>query len=234
MDYGYIVLVSLLSLAALFLLTRLMGNRQVSELTLFDYIIGISFGSIAAEMATELEEPLKPLLAMVVYALTAVTISFATSKSLPFRRGVMGKSVVLMKNGKLLRENFKRAKLDLSAFLMQCRTGGYFDLSALCTVLLEPNGKLSFLPYPDRRPVTAQDMKIVPSADELFYNVIMDGRILPENLKRSGHDENWLKRELQAQGADRVSDIFFAQLSRDGTLKLFYNLSETEKNDPFS
>lgn len=99
MDYIKIILTSLFSLAALFALTKLVGNKQMSELTMFDYIIGISIGSIAAEMATELEEPMKPLTSMIIYALVSGLISVATSKSMKLRRFFFGRSTVLMRNG---------------------------------------------------------------------------------------------------------------------------------------
>ncbi len=233
MDYVKVVLVSLFSLAVLFVLAKIMGNKQVSQLTMFDYIIGISIGSIAAEMATELEKPLRPLIAMVVYALAAILISILTSKSLFLRRIIFGRSVVLMKNGKLYRENLKKSHIDLSEFLVQCRSDGYFDISAINTAVLEPNGKISILPFPDKRPVTAQDLKTVPTADNVFFNVIMDGEVLTENLKSAGYDENWLKNELKTQGYKNEKQVFLATLDESGTLNVFESNQKSEKNDIF-
>lgn len=233
MQYLQVLLASLFSLIALFVLTRLMGNKQVSQLTMFDYVIGISIGSIAAEMATELEKPLQPLLAMAIYALVALLISVLTAKSLKLRRMVFGKSVVLMRNGRLYRRNFKKAHLDLNEFLMQCRIAGYFDLSSVHTAVMEPNGTLSFFPYPDRRPATPQDMKLVPTKEDLFFNVIMDGRLLPENLKRTGYDVTWLQNELKVQGIKSFSEVFFAALDPSGTLNVFKNNDGEEQNDMF-
>ena len=140
MDLLRVAVTSLVSLAALFLLTKLMGNKQVSQMNLFDYIIGITIGSIAAEMATELDTPENSLLAMVVYAVVAVCISLLTNKSLAARRIMTGKPLVLMDGGIIYRENLKKAKMDLGEFLMYCRIGGYFDLSQIQTALLEHNG----------------------------------------------------------------------------------------------
>jgi uncharacterized membrane protein YcaP (DUF421 family) len=142
MDFIKISVLSLTSLIVLFILTKLMGNKEMSQLSMFDYIIGITIGSIAAEMSTALEDEFwQPLLAMFIYALVSIIISFISSKSLKFRRIVTGTTLVLLDNGKLYYKNFKKAKLDLDEFLMLCRVNGYFNLSDIQTALLESNGK---------------------------------------------------------------------------------------------
>ena len=157
-----VAVTSLISLAALFLLTKLMGNKQVSQMNLFDYIVGITIGSIAAEMATELDTPENSLLAMAVYAVVAVCISLLTNKSLAARRIMTGKPLILMDGGVIYRDNLKKAKMDLGEFLMYCRIGGYFDLSQIQTALLEHNGKVTFLPVEMQRPATPADFSTQP------------------------------------------------------------------------
>ena len=137
MDLLHVAVTSLVSLAAIFLLTKLMGNKQVSQMNLFDYVVGITIGSIAAEMATELDTPENSLLAMAVYAVAAVCISLLTNKSLRVRQLMTGKPLILMDGGTLYRKNLKIAKMDLSEFLMYCRIGGYFDLSQIQKLLLQ-------------------------------------------------------------------------------------------------
>ena len=107
MDLVQVAVTSLVSLAAMFLLTKLMGNKQVSQMNLFDYVIGITVGSIAAEMATELDTPENSLVAMVVYAVAAVCISLWTNKSLGALRIITGKPLILMAGGVIYRENLK-------------------------------------------------------------------------------------------------------------------------------
>ena len=162
MDLLHVAVTSLVSLAAMFLLTKLMGNKQVSQMNLFDYVVGITIGSIAAEMATELDTPENSLLAMAVYAVAAVCISLLTNKSLRVRQLMTGKPLILMDGGTLYRENLKIAKMDLSEFLMYCRIGGYFDLSQIQTALLEHNGTVTFLPVELQRPATPADLSLQP------------------------------------------------------------------------
>ena len=155
MEWIKIILTSVGSLAALFLLAKLIGNRQLSEMNLFDYINGITIGSIAAEMATSLETDFRqPLLAMVIYGLATVLIDILTSKSMKMRKLFTGETLLLLDRGKLYRKNFARARLDMDEFLAQCRVNGYFDLGQIQTAVMEPNGRLSILPRTDARPAT--------------------------------------------------------------------------------
>lgn len=127
MEYLKIILLSLGSIVALFVLTKLMGQKELSQLSIFDYVIGITIGSIAAEMATSLENNfMQPLIAMIVYALVTILISLLNSKFVKVRPMFSGKTLILYDNGTLFRDNFKKAKLDLNEFLMQCRTSRFF------------------------------------------------------------------------------------------------------------
>ena len=147
MDLLKIVFLSLGSIIVLFILAKLMGNREMSQLSMFDYVVSITIGSIAAEMSTSLENNfLEPFIAMVVYGIVATAISYFTCKSIKIRRIVSGRGKILYDNGKLYRKNLIKSKLDLNEFLMQCRINGYFNLADIQTAILEPNGRISFLP----------------------------------------------------------------------------------------
>ena len=186
MDILKIIVLSIGSLVVLFLLTKLIGNREMSQLTMFDYIVSITIGSIAAEMATSLENNyMEPLVAMVVYGLVTVLISYITCRSLKMRRFFTGRAKILLDNGKLYRENFKSAKIDLNDFLMECRVNGYFNLSDIQTAILEPNGKISFLPNVLKRPATPEDLNLSPTQENVVINVILDGVLLKENLSKT-------------------------------------------------
>lgn len=223
-----VFITSIASLAALFLLTKLMGNKQVSQMNLFDYIVGISIGSIAAEMATELDAPQNSLLAMAVYAVAAVFISILTDKSLAARRVMNGKPLILMNNGEIFKENLKKAKMDTSEFLMYCRIGGYFDLSQIQTALLEHNGTVTFLPVELQRPATPADFSLQPPQAQMQTPVILDGEMLTDNLQRIGKDSVWLHHMLEQQGFQHPEDILLAMA--DGNQLTVYPLKT--KKDP--
>ena len=115
----HVIVLSVVSLVVLFLLTKLMGYRQMSQMSLFDYINGITIGSIAAELATNLEDYHRPLTAMIIYGLVTVLLSLLTEKSICVRRFVNGKPLVLLHHGTLYEKNLKKAKIDLNEFLEQ-------------------------------------------------------------------------------------------------------------------
>ena len=226
MDLLRVAVTSLASLAAMFLLTKLMGNKQVSQMNLFDYVIGITIGSIAAEMATELDTPENSLLAMAVYAVAAVCISLLTNKSLRVRQVMTGRPLILM-DGVLYRENLKKAKMDLSEFLMYCRIGGYFDLSQIQTALLEHNGTVTFLPVEMQRPATPADLSLQPDQTMLQTPVILDGEALPGNLQRVGKDMTWLMRQIQSQGYQTPEEVFLAMA--DGNRLTVFSMESKKK-----
>ena len=221
MELLQVVITTLVSIVVLFLLTKLIGHRQISQLDLFDYINGITIGSIAAELATELEAPLRPLIAMILYAIFAVLLSHLTIKHQRMRKYVNGTPTILLDHGKLYRENMKKAKLDLSDFMVMCREAGYFDLSQIQTAVFEYNGKLTILPVSDSRPVTPSDLGLTVDAATIQTEVIMDGRILDANLKRHGLDRTWLQRQLKEQGISSAKEVFLGICGANNQLSLY-------------
>lgn len=194
MEILQVLLTSLLSAGALFLIAKIMGHKQMSQLDFFDYITGITIGSIAAELATELETPLQPLISMGVYGVISVLLSKATHLLPRSRKYINGSPTILMDGGKLYRENLKKAKLDLSEFMVMCRQQGYFNLNDIQTAVFEFNGQLSILPVSSKRPANPQDLNLTLPTETIQTEVIMDGRILGENLHRMGFNEKWLEK----------------------------------------
>ncbi len=234
MDIIRVILMSLFSLIALFILTKIMGNKQLSQMTTFDYITGITIGSIAAEMAIELEfEFHKPLIAMITYGLVAVLLSIISNKSLKFRRFIDGTSLILYDNGTLYKKNFKKSNLNLSEFLMECRINGYPNIADIQTVILEPNGKISILPKSEARPVTNRDMNISQQEEKMPVTVILDGVILKENLKFTGNNDTWLKKQLEKQNIKKVKDVFYASCDNNNNLSVYTCVKENPDRDIF-
>ncbi len=222
------------SIAAIFIFTKIIGNKQMSQLNLFDYINGITIGSIAAEMATTIDGSfIHPLLAMAVYTIGAVLYSFINTKSIVSRRNMMGRSVIILKDGKIYRNCLKRVHLDLSEFLVQCRLNGFFDLNEIELALFEPNGGISFLPKAEKRPVNNDDLKLKPSPAEPCVNIIIDGKILHNNLKHMGKNEDWLQKQLKTKNMDKISDIFLATLTESDKLELFVKKDYAPEGDMF-
>ena len=210
MDVFKVVLTALLSVAALFIITKIMGHKQVSQLDFFDYVCGITIGSIGAEMATELEEPYKPLIALCVYGLVSLLLNLLAHKLPKTRKYINGTPTILMNEGKIYRQNLKKSKIDLSEFMLLCREQGYFDLDEIQLAVFEHNGKLSILPKAAKRPATPTDLKITTKATHIGIEIIMDGRVMGENLSRLGRNEAWLDIQLKSQGYKSAKEILLA------------------------
>lgn len=231
---GDVFIRSILSIVALFVLTKMMGAKQISQMTFFDYAIGISIGSIAAELAASDDaEYVDILFAMVIYAAIAVAISIATNKSLKMRRFLTGKSLLLIDNGKILREHLKKAKLDVNDLLAEARFNGYFNIKDIRFAVVEPNGRISFLPHSNKRPIQPSDLGMSPKDEGLNYNVILDGIIMDENLKAAGKNREWLMKQLEEQKVKRASDVFLATCDDDNQLTVFMKNEESSKNSIF-
>lgn len=215
MRFLLLCLTALGSFGALFFIAKLAGHKQIAQLDFFDYITGISIGSIAAEMATELEEPWKPLTAMVIYGGVTLLLSIVTNKFPRSRKYISGTPTILMDHGKLYYENLKKAKLNLSEFMVMCRQQGYFDLTNIQTAVFEYNGKLTILPVSSQRPATPKDMNLAPEQELLFTELIMDGRILEDNLKRMGLDLTWLNKQLEQRHIHSPKEVFLALCDRN-------------------
>ena len=221
MDFLKVILTSALSAVALFIIAKVMGHKQMSQLDFFDYITGITIGSIAAELATELESPLNPLVAMAVYGLIAFLLSVLSMKAPKVRKFLNGTPTILMNNGKLYRKNMKKAKLELSEFMVMCRQEGYFNLNDIQTAVFEYNGRLTILPVSSKRPANPEDFNLTPQKEVISTEVIMDGRVLGENLRRMGLDSKWLDKQLQAQGYRNAKEIFLGLCDENKQLSLF-------------
>ena len=235
MEVLKVIFASLFSAAILFLIAKLIGHKQVAQLEFFDYITGITIGSIAAELATTLDDPWwKPTIAMIVFGLVTVVLSIVTRKFPKSRKFVNGTPTIVMNDGKLYRENMKKAKLELSEFLLLCRQAGYFNLNDIQTAIFEYNGMLSILPVSAKRPLNPEDMKMVIKPEHIGTEIIMDGRVMGDNLKRKGLNDEWLRKEIQNQGYKSAKEIFLGICYAENNLTLFPVKQTDKKTKIFS
>lgn len=221
MEFLKVILTSLLSAVSLFLIAKILGHKQMAQLDFFDYVTGITIGSIAAELATEFESPFKPLIAMVVYGAVAYAITIIAHKFPKARKFINGTPTIVMDGGKLYRKNMKKAKLELSEFMVMCRQEGYFDINDIETAIFEYNGRLTILPKSEKRPINPEDMNISPEKASICTEIIMDGQILHENLKRMGFNLEWLEKQLKNQRYNSQREVFLGICDQNNKLTLF-------------
>lgn len=231
MPYLFVVLTSLLSLVVMFLLSRLIGYRQVSNLTFFDYINSVTIGSIAAEMALDGgEHVLEGLIAMVVYGVFTYACAIATDKNRRIRGVLTGHPITLMENGKLSKEALKHAHLDMEELTASLRAQGYFDISRLNTVILETSGKISVLPNAGEHPVTPNELQLSVPEETPFFPMILDGEVIKSSLERLGRDEAFIKNALAKEGLSDISKVLIMLCDRGGSTVIQKAEEDKEKS----
>lgn len=234
MELLSVTLTSLISVFVLFILAKMIGNRAISQMNMFDYVNSITMGSIAAELAVaDMENIFRPLVAMVIYAAAVVIFAFLACKSLPIRRVVVGKTLVLFEKGQIYDRNFKKAKIDINEFMMQCRLNGFFKLDDIECAMQESNGRLSILPKAAARPTTPKDFNLAVNDDSMYFNVILDGEILKYNLKNAGFDGAWLDKQLKNSGISKLNEVFVGVCSADGEFYAYKKQDREDKKDRF-
>lgn len=232
-DLLYIVVTAFVSVAVLFILSKLIGNKQMSNLNMFDYVNGITIGSIAAEMATsEISDFWQCFVALLVYALIMILLTILSQKSAVCRRFFTGKSIVLYDRGKLFKRNLTTAKIDFNEFLTMLRDKEYFSLDDVETVMFEHTGQISVLPKDKSRPVSPDDLKIVTQQKRIEVVVVADGRVLKKNLNSTGNNMDWLNSELEKQN-EKIETVFAAFCDSDNNLKILKCSDRNPTNNPF-
>lgn len=232
-DLLYIVVTAFVSVAVLFILSKLIGNKQMSNLNMFDYVNGITIGSIAAEMATsEISDFWQCFVALLVYALIMILLTILSQKSAVCRRFFTGKSIVLYDRGKLFKRNLTTAKIDFNEFLTMLRDKEYFSLDDVETVMFEHTGQISVLPKDKSRPVSPDDLKIVTQQKRIEVVVVADGRVLKKNLNSTGNNMDWLNSELEKQN-EKIETVFAAFCDGDNNLKILKCSDRNPTNNPF-
>ncbi|MGN0174072.1 MAG: DUF421 domain-containing protein [Acutalibacteraceae bacterium] len=220
-DIGVVIYRSIISVLVLFIISRLTGPRQIAQLTFYDYIVGISIGSIAA-MAVESNIKLyEMIISMVIFGGFAILFALWTDKSIVMRRFFSGKPSIMIYNGKIIEKSLKKNHFDINDLLLNCRLQGYFKIEDIAFAILESNGELSVMPKADKAPLTPYDMAMKPSESALEYNLIIDGEIMHENLKHYGKDEQWLNSKIKEQKVNSVKEIILGVGDSEDNLTIF-------------
>ncbi|KEI03077.1 DUF421 domain-containing protein [Clostridium botulinum] len=214
MNEGVVVLVrAIIGFFTLLIFARLLGKQLISELTLFDYILGITIGSTASSLTTDLTSRAWPhWVGIIVWVTLAILLQFITLKSKPASDYLDDKPTTIIVNGQILESTMRKCRYRLEDLLEQLRSKGVFDLNEVRFAVLEKDGKLSVLKKREYNPLTPKDLNIFTSKTNLSYELIYDGVVIDENLKNVNKDIHWLNEQLKIKNIGNISDVFLASL----------------------
>lgn len=218
-DFTLIIIRSIIAFVILFILTRLMGSKQLSQLTFFDYVVGITIGSIAATMSVDKNiQIINGVISLGIWGLLPVLLSLIGLKSRKFLRATDGIPTIVIKNGQILEKAMAKNQLVIEELMMMLREKDVFLLADVEIAIFETNGQLSVMKKSDVSPVTPKQLGITIPLEKMPSILIADGEVLHENLLAIGHDEKWLHEQLEQKGILQVKNVFLAQVDQQGTL----------------
>ncbi|WP_077325833.1 DUF421 domain-containing protein [Virgibacillus siamensis] len=203
----------------LLLLTRLMGRKQLSQLTFFNYITGITIGSIAADLTSEASTPFfNGLTSLIWWAFLTILIGYIGLKQSKIRVITDGQPVIVIKNGKILENELKHMRLNMDDLIMLLREQNVLSPQDVDYATLEPNGKLAVILKTENQPATKQDTNsITVQPTYIPTKLVSDGHLIEKNVKNAGITKEWLKQQLQAMNI-ALEDVFYVEMKKDGTL----------------
>ncbi|MCX7747607.1 MAG: DUF421 domain-containing protein [Clostridia bacterium] len=204
----------------LLILIRLLGKKQLGQLTFFTYITGIAMGNIAGDMVVHKDVRLiDGVLGLILWAILTFLVEFVSLKSSKARIMLDGEPTIVIKKTEIVEDALKSLRLNLDDLLMLLRSKDIFSLKDVEYAILEPNGQLSVLKKPELDSVIKKDLRI-PTAPDAFIptEIIVDGKAVTKNLKEFNLNDQWLKNQLHSLGINSVEEVFFAELQYDGSL----------------
>ncbi len=212
---------AIISLAVLFLVTKMIGKKQVSELSLFDYVIGISIGNFAAEMTINLEsQEINGIVAVLIFGIVAYIVSYITMKSIYLRRFFIGVPTIIIDKGKINYKNMKKFKMDINDLLEQARINGYFDLSEIEYGIMEANGIMSFKLKDIYDTPTNKDLNINTKNIGICANIIIDGKYMKNNISNMNKNLEWVENKIKDMGYN-INNILLATLNEKDEINIY-------------
>lgn len=211
---------TLLGFCVLLFLTRVLGKKQLSQMTFFTYITGIALGNIAGDMVVHRDIKLMDAVTgLTLWALLTLTVEYISLKSSKARVLLDGEPTIVIKNGKILEKALASNKMNMDDLSMLLRTKNIFSVREVDYAVLEPNGQLSVLKKVENESLTKKDVQIMPAPRQYIpTELVVDGKIVRRNLQELNLSQEWLDNQLKVSGVNSIEEVFFAELQSDGSL----------------
>jgi uncharacterized membrane protein YcaP (DUF421 family) len=216
---GLVVLVrAIIGFFTLLIFARILGKQQISQLDFFDYVLGITIGSIAATLTTDLSSRAWPhWVGLLAWASLGYLMEIITNKWIYVGKYIDGEPTIVIMNGKIMESSLKKMKFRAVDLLQMLRNKDVFDLNQVEYAIIEPNGQLSVLKRSEYQPLTPKDMNKKTQSASISTELIYNGIVFHQNLKDIGKDERWLMKELKKYDVKELSEVFLATLDESGT-----------------
>lgn len=223
---GAVLLRSISSVIVLFILTRAMGKKHISQLTFFDYVIGITVGAIAGALAVDAKTSyIDAFISIIVYSLFSIFLSKITFHSIKMRKFIDGSPIILIQNGVIIEKNLKKSKYNLDNLLETCRLNNAFNIKDIKYAILETNGKVSMILYEDKQTVKIHDLDVKVKPQGLYATLILQGKLISDHLELLELNEEWLKKELKKKNITNYDEVILASYDQINK-KLLINKKE--------
>ena len=210
-DVVKVLIFSVVAYITLFIIAKLLGKKQIAQLSFIDYVVGITIGSIAAEMATDTVNPFYHyIIAMTIFLVFDFVVTLISRKGVLMKKLLCGRPLMIIENGKINYKELKKSKLTVDEVLGMARDKDYFDINQIAFGILETSGKLSILPKAEEKPPVCKDLSIIPPPPELTDYLIIDGVLRKDVMEQNGYTEEWIKRGIGINSDKELKNVLLA------------------------
>ena len=215
------IIKSILIYVLALILSKLIGIKIISQMNFFDFITGVSVGSMIAKIIINKDHVVfSGIIALITFSLLTIATSYLNLKSYTARRIINAKTLILIENGRIIDKNIKKLKITINELMMKLREKDVFNLEDVQFAIMESNGQLSVLIKANKKPVTPYDMDLKVKSLSLLNDIIIDGRIIDKNLEIAGIDKKWLQCEIKKKSINNIEDVFYAGVDKNKKLTI--------------
>lgn len=221
MSFSELILRLVLAFLTLLTLTRIMGRKEISQMTFFNFVSAISIGTIGASLAIESSLSIRNgVITLVGWTAFTIILGFLDIKSKKVRYAIVGQPIILIRNGQIVEDSLRKTRLDMDSLNSLLRKKNVFSITEVDYAIFETDGSLSVMKKETKQTITKSDMNIQPTSAvfPISIAVISDGKINTNNLGVLNLDQKWLEQQLQSNNISSFTDVFYAEVQKDGSL----------------
>lgn len=213
------------------LISRIIGKKLITKMNFFDFVMGVSMGSMIANAVIDKDSPVvSEITALILFSVLTVGISYLCTKSFLLRKIINSKPIIVVENGRIIDKNLKKIRTTVNELMMKLREKDVFNLDDVEYGIIERDGKLSVLVKADKKPITPYDINMEVKSCGLLKDIIIDGKLIEENLKLVGVDNSWLEEHLKRNNVRNISEIFYAGIDKNKRIKISKKYLDNEFN----